>query len=226
MKITFYGQNCLGLEIKGKHILVDPFITQNPLAKDKININDLQADYILLTHAHSDHTLDAEAIAKRTGAVIVSNFEITNYYEAKGIEVHPMNHGGSWKFEFGKVKYVIAIHTSSFGDGTYGGQPGGFVIEGEHKNIYIAGDTALTMDMKLIPAYTKLDLAILPIGDNFTMGIDDAIIASDFVECDKVLGVHYDTFGFIEIDHEEAKRKFYDAGKDLMLLEVGESIEL
>ena len=226
MKITFYGQNCLGLEIKGKHILVDPFITQNPLAKDKINIDDLQADYILLTHAHSDHTLDAEAIAKRTGAVIVSNFEITNYYEAKGIEVHPMNHGGSWKFEFGKVKYVIAIHTSSFGDGTYGGQPGGFVIEGEHKNIYIAGDTALTMDMKLIPAYTKLDLAILPIGDNFTMGIDDAIIASDFVECDKVLGVHYDTFGFIEIDHEEAKRKFYDAGKDLMLLEVGESIEL
>ena len=226
MKITFYGQNCLGLEVKGKHILVDPFITQNPLAKDKINIDDLQADYILLTHAHSDHTLDAEAIAKRTGAVIVSNFEITNYYEEKGIEVHPMNHGGSWKFEFGKVKYVIAIHTSSFADGTYGGQPGGFVIEGEHKNIYIAGDTALTMDMKLIPAYTKLDLAILPIGDNFTMGIDDAIIASDFVECDKVLGVHYDTFGFIEIDHEEAKRKFYDAGKDLMLLEVGESIEL
>lgn len=226
MKITFYGQNCLGLEIKGKHILVDPFITENILSKDKINIDDLQADYILLTHAHSDHTLDAEAIAKRTGAVIVSNFEITNHYEAKGIEVHPMNHGGSWKFDFGKVKYVIAQHTSSFADGSYGGQPGGFVIEGEHKNIYIAGDTALTMDMKLIPTYTKLDLAILPIGDNFTMGIDDAIIASDFVECDKVLGVHYDTFGYIEIDHEEAKRKFYDAGKDLMLLEIGESIEL
>ena len=226
MKITFYGHNCLSIEIKGKHLLVDPFISGNDLVKDKIDINDLKADYILLTHAHQDHVLDAETIAKRTGAVIVSNFEITNHYEAKGIEVHPMNHGGSWKFEFGKVKYVIAIHTSSFADGSYGGQPGGFVIEGEHKNIYIAGDTALTMDMKLIPLYTKLDLAILPIGDNFTMGIDDAIIASDFVECDKVLGVHYDTFGYIEIDHEEAKRKFYEAGKDLMLFEIGESIEL
>ena len=226
MKITFYGQNCLGLEIKGKHILVDPFISGNDMAKDKVDVNAIKADYILLTHAHEDHVLDAEAIAKRTGAVIVSNFEITNHYEEKGIEVHPMNHGGRWKFEFGKVKYVVAHHTSSFADGKYGGQPGGFVIEGEHKNIYIAGDTALTMDMKLIPLYTKLDLAILPIGDNFTMGIEDAIIASDFVECDKVLGVHYDTFGYIEIDHEEAKRKFYDAGKDLMLLEIGESIEL
>jgi len=226
MKITFYGQNSLAIEIKGKHILVDPFISGNDLSKDKIDINDLKADYILLTHAHQDHTLDAEAIAKNTGAIIVSNYEITNHYEAKGIEVHPMNHGGSWKFEFGKVKYVNAIHTSSFPDGSYGGQPGGFVIEGEHKNIYIAGDTALMMDMKLIPMHTKLDLAILPIGDNFTMGIDDAIIASDFVQCDKVLGVHYDTFGYIEINHEEAKRKFYDANKDLMLLEIGESIEL
>ncbi len=226
MKITFYGHNCLGLEIKGKHILVDPFITGNALANDKIDINTLKADYILLTHAHQDHTLDAEAIAKNTSAVIVSNFEIATHYEAKGIEVHPMNHGGSWKFEFGKVKYVNAIHTSSFADGSYGGQPGGFVIEGEHKNIYIAGDTALTMDMKLIPMQTKLDLAILPIGDNFTMGVDEALIASNFVQCDKVLGVHYDTFGYIEIDHEEAKRKFYDADKDLMLLEIGESIEL
>ncbi|SDX13810.1 metal-dependent hydrolase [Aequorivita viscosa] len=226
MKITFYGHNCLGIEVRGTHILVDPFITGNDLAKDKIDIETLQADYILLTHAHSDHILDAEAIAKRTGAIIVSNFEITSHYEEKGIEVHPMNHGGSWKFEFGKVKYVTAIHTSSFPDGGYGGQPGGFVIEGEHKNIYIAGDTALTMDMKLIPLYIKLDLAILPIGDNFTMGVDDAIIASDFVQCDKVMGVHYDTFGYIEIDHEDAKRKFYEAGKDLMLFEIGESIEL
>ncbi|QAA80390.1 metal-dependent hydrolase [Aequorivita sp. H23M31] len=226
MKITFYGQNCLGIEIKGKHILVDPFISGNDLAKDKIDINAIKADYIFLTHAHSDHTLDAETIAKRTGAIIVSNFEIANHYEAKGLEVHSMNIGGSWKFDFGLVKYVVALHTSSFADGSYGGNPGGFVIQGEHKNIYIAGDTALTMDMKLIPLYTKLDLAILPIGDNYTMGIKDAIKASDFVECDKVLGVHYDTFGFIEIDHEEAKRKFYAAGKDLMLLEIGESIEL
>ena len=137
-----------------------------------------------------------------------------------------MNHGGSCNFEFGKVKYVNAVHSSSFPDGTYGGNQGGFVIEGEHKNIYIAGDTALTYDMKLIPLRTKLDLAILPIGNNFTMDVEDAIIASDFVECDKVLGYHFDTFGYIKIDHEEAKKKFYDKGKDLMLLEIGESLEL
>jgi len=226
MKITFYGQNSLGIEVAGKHLLVDPFISGNPLSKDKIDTDTLKADYILLTHAHQDHTLDAEAIARRTGATIVSNYEIAMYYQEKGMEVHPMNHGGNWKFDFGNLKYVNAIHTSTFPDGANGGQPGGFVIEGEHKNIYIAGDTALTMDMKLIPMATKLDLAILPIGDNFTMGVDDAIIASDFVECDKVLGVHYDTFGFIEIDHDVAKRKFYDADKDLMLLEIGESIEL
>lgn len=226
MKITFYGQNTLALKIGDINVLVDPFVTGNDLAKDKVDIMDLKADYILLTHAHQDHTLDAEAIAKNTGAVIVSNYEIANHYEAKGFEVHPMNHGGSWDFEFGKVKYVNAIHTSSFPDGSYGGQPGGFVIEGEHKNIYIAGDTALTMDMKLIPMQTDLDLAVLPIGDNFTMGVDDAIVASDFIECDKILGCHYDTFGYIEIDHEEAKRKFYEKGKDLMLLEIGESIEL
>ncbi|SDL05932.1 L-ascorbate metabolism protein UlaG, beta-lactamase superfamily [Salinimicrobium catena] len=226
MKITHYGHSTFLIEIKGINILVDPFITGNEKLEGKVNIDELKADYILLTHAHQDHTLDAEAIAKRTGAVIVSNFEITTHYENKGLEVHPMNHGGNWSFEFGNLKYVNAIHTSSFPDGSYGGQPGGFVIEGEHKNIYIAGDTALTMDMKLIPLQTKLDLAILPIGDNFTMGVEDAIIASDFVECDKVLGCHYDTFGFIEIDHEEAKRKFYEKGKDLMLLEIGESIEL
>lgn len=226
MKITHYGHSTFSIEVKGIHLLVDPFISGNEKVKDKVNIEGLKADYILLTHAHHDHILDAEAIAKRTGAVIISNFEITTHYENKGLEVHPLNHGGKWSFDFGTVKYVNAIHTSSFPDGSYGGQPGGFVIEGEHKNIYIAGDTALTMDMKLIPMHTRLDLAILPIGDNFTMGVDDAIMASDFVECDKILGCHYDTFGYIEIDHEMAKRKFYEKGKDLMLLEIGESIEL
>jgi len=225
MKITFYGQSSLGIEVAGKNIIIDPFISANEMASH-INIDELKADYILVTHAHQDHVLDVEAIAKRTGATIVSNAEIATYYEKKGFKSHPMNHGGNWKFDFGSVKYVSAIHSSSFPDGTYGGNPGGFVIESEHKNIYIAGDTALTFDMKLIPLRTKLDLAILPIGNNFTMDIDDAIIASDFVECDKVLGCHYDTFGYIKIDHEEAKKKFFDKGKDLMLLEIGDSLEL
>jgi L-ascorbate metabolism protein UlaG (beta-lactamase superfamily) len=225
MKITFYGHASLGIEIGGKHILIDPFISGNPLASH-IDSNTLKADYILLTHAHGDHILDAEAIAKRTEAVIVSNAEIASYFAQRELNTHPMNHGGSWQFDFGKVKYVNAIHSSSFPDGSNGGNPGGFVIEGEHKNIYIAGDTALTMDMKLIPMRTKLDLAILPIGDNFTMDVEDAIIASDFIECDKILGYHFDTFGYIKINHDEAIRKFFDKGKDLMLLEVGESIEL
>lgn len=225
MKITFYGHASLGIEVSGKHIIVDPYISANELASH-IDINDLKADYILLTHAHGDHVLDVEAIAKRTGATIVSNAEIAAYYANKGFKSHPMNHGGSWKFDFGTVKYVNAIHSSAFPDGTYGGNPGGFVIEGEHKNIYIAGDTALTYDMKLIPLRTKLDLAIFPIGSNFTMDVEDAIIASDFVACDKVLGYHFDTFGYIKIDHNDAKKKFFDAGKDLMLLEIGHAIDL
>lgn len=225
MKITFLGHASLAIQIGGIHLLVDPFITGNPNASH-INIEALKADYILLTHAHQDHILDAEAIAKRTGAKIVSNYEIVMHYGKLGIDGHPLNHGGSWQFDFGKVKYVNAIHTSSFPDGTYGGQPGGFIIVGEHKTIYIAGDTALTYDMKLLPMQYQLDLAILPIGDNFTMGVDDAIIASDFVECDKILGYHFDTFGYIEINHAEAKQKFFDKDKDLMLLEIGESLEL
>ncbi|QYJ67783.1 metal-dependent hydrolase [Flavobacterium litorale] len=225
MKITFYGHASLGITIGDTNIIVDPYITANEKAKH-IDINQLKADYILITHAHADHVLDVEAIAKNTGATIVSNYEIANYYENKGFNTHPMNHGGSWDFDFGIVKYVTAIHSSVFPDGTYGGNPGGFVIEGERKNIYIAGDTALTYDMKLIPLRTKLDLAILPIGSNFTMDVEDAVVASDFIECDKILGCHYDTFGYIEIDHEAAKKKFYDNNKDLMLLDIGGSIEL
>lgn len=225
MKITFYGHASLGIEVGGKNIIVDPYISANEMAAH-ININDLKADYILITHAHGDHILDVEAIATNTGATIVSNAEIATYYGKKGFNSHPMNHGGSWNFDFGKVKYVVAHHSSSFPDGTYGGNQGGFVIEGEHKNIYIAGDTAVTFDMKLIPMRTKLDLAILPIGDNFTMDVEDAIIAAEFLECDKILGYHYDTFGYIKIDHADAKKKFFDAGKDLMLLEIGDALEL
>ncbi len=226
MKITFLGHNTLLITIGEKQVLIDPFISGNPLSKDIIDINGIKADYILLTHAHQDHILDAEAIAKNNNATIVSNFEITSHYEKKGIKVHPMNHGGKWNFDFGTVRYVNAIHTSSFPDGSYGGQPGGFVIEANGKVVYIAGDTALTMDMKLIPMQTTLDLAILPVGDNFTMGVDDAIIASDFVACDKVLGVHYDTFGYIVIDKEEAKEKFASKNKELILLKIGQDITI
>jgi len=225
MKITFYGHASLGIKTEGKAILVDPFITGNPKAAN-IDINTMEADYILITHAHQDHVLDVEAIAKRTGAKVVSNFEIASYYSKRDIDAHPMSHGGSWPFDFGKVKYVNAIHTSSFPDGTYGGQPGGFILEGEDKFVYIAGDTALTMDMKIIDMQYQLDLAILPIGDNFTMGPDDAVIASDWIGCDRILGYHYNTFPYIEIDQAEAVKKFEAKGKELILLEIGASVEV
>ncbi len=225
MKITYLGHASLAIEINGTNIIVDPFISANELAKH-IDVNSLKADYILITHAHGDHILDVETIAKNTGATIVSNAEIAGYYEAKGFKTHPMNHGGSWMFNFGKVKYLNTIHSSSFPDGTYGGQPGGFVIEADSKNVYIAGDTALTYDMKLISMRNPLDLAILPIGDNFTMDVDDATIAAEFLEVTTVLGYHYDTFGYIKIDHEVAKQKFANKHKELILLPVGNSIDI
>lgn len=225
MKITYLGHASLAIEIGQTHIIVDPFISPNDLAKD-IDVDALKADFILITHAHQDHIVDVETIAKNTGAQIVSNFEIVNHYGAKGIEGHPMNHGGSWQFDFGKVTYTNAIHTSSFPDGSYGGQPGGFIIETEEGNLYIAGDTALTMDMKLIPMQCKIDLAVLPIGDNFTMGVEGAVHASDFIECNQILGYHYDTFGYIVIDHDEAKLTFKNANKNLMLLPIGDSMSI
>ncbi len=225
MKITYLGHAALAIEVAGKKLIVDPFISPNPLAKD-IDVEALEADYILITHAHQDHIVDVDAIAKRTGAKIVSNYEIVTHYGNLGFEGHPMNHGGSWQFEFGRVTYTNAIHTSSFPDGSYGGQPGGFLLETEEGNIYIAGDTALTFDMKLIPMQCKLDFAVLPIGDNFTMGYESAVIAADFIECDKIMGYHYDTFGYIEIDHDKAKNAFSAAGKELILLPIGDSVEV
>ncbi len=225
MKITYLGHASLSIQVANKNIIVDPFITANDLAKN-IDINSLKADYILVTHAHQDHILDIESIAKRTGAKIISNFEIVNHYGELGIDGHPMNHGGSWQFDFGKVTYTSAIHSSSFPDGSYGGQPGGFLLETDEGNIYIAGDTCLTMDMKLIPLQAKLDLAILPIGDNFTMGIESASIAAEFTECNNVLGYHYDTFGYIEIDHQKAIDTFKSKDISLKLLNIGETMHV
>jgi L-ascorbate metabolism protein UlaG (beta-lactamase superfamily) len=225
MQITYLGHGCVSIAANGKTLLIDPFITGNPLAKD-ISIDNLKADYILITHAHQDHILDVEAIAKRTGAKLISNYEIIMHYGAKGFDGHPVNHGGTCVFDDIAIKYVNAVHASSFPDGSYGGQPGGFVISFKDKSVYIAGDTAVTFDMKLIPLQTKLDLAILPIGDNFTMGVDDAILASDFVECNKVLGCHYNTFPPIKIDEEKAVNKFKSADKELILLSIGNSIAL
>lgn len=224
MKITYYGHASLGIETNGKHFIVDPFITANPLAKH-IDIDSLKADYILLTHAHQDHVLDVEAIAARTGATVICNAEMSYYYEKKGLKVVGMNTGGKMELDGIKIKSTIAFHSSSFADGTYGGNPNGYILESDDKRIYIAGDTALTREMKLIPkTLGDLDLAIFPIGDHFTMGIEDACTAADFVKCDKVLGYHYDTFPPIKIDALEAKSYFSVREKELILLAIGEDM--
>jgi L-ascorbate metabolism protein UlaG (beta-lactamase superfamily) len=221
MKTTYYGHSCFAVQIKSRTLLFDPFITPNDLAKN-IDVNKVPADYILITHAHDDHMADALTIAKRTGALIISNFEVAEWLGKQGAQkVHPMNPGGTKKLDVCSAKFVNAIHSSSFPDGTYGGNAGGFVIESDEGNFYYSGDTALTMDMKLIGESTKLKWAALCIGDNFTMGTDDAIQACDFIQCNQVLGVHYDTFPPIKIDHKAATEKFAAKGKKLHLLQPG-----
>lgn len=225
MKFTYYGHSCFCVETGGKKLLFDPFITPNDLAKS-IDVNAIEADTILITHGHFDHIADAVAIAKRTGAKVISNFEIINWIGSQGVEnVHPMNHGGGFDFDFGRVKYTNAIHTSSFPDGSYAGNPGGFVVQAEDGAFYYAGDTALTMDMELIGEEFDLKFAVLPIGDNFTMGAADAAKAACFVGVSEVVGVHYDTFPPIKIDHAAATAVFQKAGVDLLLMAIGETRE-
>ena len=226
MKITYLGHASFSIEARGKTILVDPFITANELAKD-IDIEKLEADYILITHAHEDHILDVEALAKRTGAKLISNYEIITYFGKLGLEGHPMNIGGSWNFDFGTIHMVNALHSSSFPDGSYAGNPCGFVLETKHHKVYIAGDTALTLDMKLIPKMIgHIDLAILPIGDNFTMGVKSALKASDYIACKRIIGCHYDTFGYIKIDQIDAINLFAKERKELNLLPIGDFLKL
>lgn len=223
MKVTYYGHACIAVEAAGRTLLFDPFISANELAR-AIDVNAVPADYILISHGHVDHIADAAAIAKRTGAAAISNFEITQWLAKKGVQnVHPLNHGGTIRLDFGRVKFVNAIHSSSLPNGDYAGNPGGFVVETPEGNFYFSGDTALTMDMKLIGETTQLKFAALCIGDTFTMGVEDAIRAAEFIRCDQILGIHYDTFPPIKIDHEQAIGRFRAAGKKLHLLRIGES---
>jgi L-ascorbate metabolism protein UlaG (beta-lactamase superfamily) len=225
MVITYYGQSCFQVNIGGYKILFDPFITYNELAKD-IDVNSIEADYILISHAHQDHMADAEAIAKRTGATIVGIWEISAWYEKLGVKTHPMNIGGKWPFEFGTVIMTPAAHSSSFPDGSYGGLAAGFIIENDEHTFYFAGDTALFPDMKFLGDMHKLSFAMLPVGDNFTMGYKDAILAARMLGVKKVIGMHFDTFPYIQIDHKEALLTAEFNEIDLTLPKVGQVIEL
>lgn len=226
MRVTYFGHSCFLIEFNGKKLLFDPFITKNPLATS-IDVESIEADYILVSHGHFDHIDDAVRIADKTGALVISNYEIGTWLQKQGIKnIHPMNTGGHWIFDFGKVKCVHAVHSSSLPDGSYGGNPMGFLIEAKERNFYYAGDTALHYDMKLIGEFKKMDFSFLPLGNNFTMGIDNAVIASDFIKCDKIIGMHFDTFDQIAIDHKEAIHKFESSGKELLLMKIGECREL
>ncbi|PTX93419.1 metal-dependent hydrolase [Spartobacteria bacterium LR76] len=226
MKLSYYGHSCFAVETSGTKLLFDPFIRPNGLAAS-VDVSSITADYILLSHGHFDHVADAVELAKQTGATVISNFEIYTWLGQQGIEkTHPMNHGGSFLFPFGRVKFVNAIHSSVLPDGTYGGNPGGYVIESPEGVFYYAGDTALTLDMQLIAEEFDLSFAVLPIGDNFTMGANDAGRASKLLGCKTVVGVHYDTFPPIKIDHEKAKATVASHGATLHLPEIGQTIDL
>lgn len=226
VSITYYGHSCFMAEIGKYKILFDPFITGNEKAKG-IDIKSLKPDYIFVSHAHQDHVLDVEVIAKNSGATLVSNYEITQYFAQKGVDKGiGLNHGGGVTLPFGTVKYTIAHHSSSFADGTYGGQPGGFVVTYDSGAFYYSGDTALTMDMKLIGERYKPDFALLCIGDVFTMDATDAAKAAEYVGVKRVIGMHFDTFPPIVVDHDKAVRVFRDAGRDLTLMEIGETLDM
>ncbi|MDI1233202.1 MAG: metal-dependent hydrolase [bacterium] len=226
MEVKYYGHSCFSVHIGGKTILFDPFISVNELAKN-IDITAIKVDYIFLSHAHQDHMYDALEIAKNNNAKIVGIWEVSQWYNNQNYtNTHAMNLGGFWEFDFGKVQMVKAVHSSSFPDGTYGGNPAGFVISDGNKTFYYSGDTALTLDMQLIPLRHSIDFAFLSIGNNFTMDITDAITAASFIKCNHIIGMHYDTFGYIQINHEEAINQFNKSGKILTLMNIEQKLDL
>lgn len=225
MKLTYYGHSCIGVNSAGHDVLIDPYISGNPLA-GKIDVVRIPATEILITHGHGDHLADAEAIAKRTGATLVSNYEIATWFEKKGVaKTVGLNIGGAASVGPFRVKYTTALHSSQLPDGSYGGNPGGFVVTGPEGSFHHAGDTALTMDMQLLKRF-NLRFACLPIGDHFTMGVADAIEAAQLMGVSTVVGIHFNTFPPITIDTQAAIEAFAQAKINLLLPGIGETIQL
>ena len=228
IKLTYYGHSTFGIETEDAKLIVDPFFAPNNPAAT-VKVDEVEADFILVTHGHGDHVADLVPLAKQTGAMVICNYEIANWLGNQGIEnVHGMHIGGGYDFPFGRAKMTIAHHGSGLPDGSYGGNPAGFLLHlNEGADIYISGDTALTYDMRLIGEAGGVDLAILCIGDNFTMGPDDAVRAAQFVQAKHVIPCHYDTFPPIRQDADAFAKKLYDAAEiDCTVMAVGDEFTL
>lgn len=225
MKITYNGHSCFTLDGKNGSVIIDPFLNGNPLAR--IKPAEVKVSAVLVSHGHGDHLGDAIEISRSNKAPIISTFELVNYCNEKGASTgHPLHIGGSNKFPFGRVKLTMALHGSTTNDGTAVGNPCGFVIEMDEKTIYHAGDTGIFSDMTLIGEINAIDLALLPIGDNFTMGIEDAARAARMLKAKRVVPMHYNTFDIIRQNPEEFKRALDGSGIDVTILAPGASLEL
>ncbi len=224
MKLKYFAHSAFSLEIEGKHILIDPFLDDNP--SSPVKSNEVEADYIILTHGHNDHVGDTVKIAERTDAMIIGVYELVNYFSKLGFRTHAMHIGGSHVFDFGKVKLTTAAHGSITPDFGYGGLAAGVIISANGKAIYHTGDTGLFGDMKLIGELNAIDILLLPIGDNFTMGIDDAVKAVEFINPKLCVPMHYNTFPIIETDPQVFLEKVSAAGFKAKLMGFGEEIVL
>jgi len=226
MKLTYLGHSCFFVETTQARLLIDPFLTGNPAAT--LKAADLACDYILVSHGHDDHTGDALEIAQRCGATIVANFEIAEYFAAKGAKTHGMNPGGGYNFPFGRVKLTLAHHSSSVEAGlnpVYLGSPCGILLQADGRTLYHAGDTALFMDMQLI-GRAGIDVALLPIGDNYTMGPDDALLALDFLRPKVAVPMHYNTWPVIAQDAGAFAARAAATGHTVRALKAGEALEV
>lgn len=228
MIITYYGHSAFQIETEGTTILFDPFITGNKHTEGIITPEELNPDYILLTHAHSDHWGDTPSIAARSGATVVGNFEIVTYLQNKHghDKVQQMNTGGWWNFPWGRIQLTYARHSSSFPDGTYGGNPNGYILHIEDKCLYNLGDTALFAEMEWIGEEHTIDVAFMPIGDCFTMGPDDSLRAARMLKPTRVIPMHFDTFPFIEVDIEDWARRMQETGSEATVLRPGQTLEI
>lgn len=226
-RVTFQGHSCFEIAHNEHRLIIDPFLTDNPLAR--VSARQIVTQWILVTHGHDDHWGDTEAIARANGATVIACSELAIYAERKGLKSHGMHIGGGHRFPFGRVQLTVAQHGTGGGETelVYLGHPAGFLLELGPFTIYHAGDTGLTYDMKLLSEFHRVDLALLPIGDNFTMGVDDAVRATGFIQPRKVVPMHYNTFERIVADPQafaaEVRRT---TSSEPVVLDVGESIEL